>query len=174
MRWKTVEIITSVTRFIGVLFIFYITLCFGVLEKYNLRGIGTYDGYGLYWRCLVTCCLVFVLDFIAQIIKLALPVSRWPRLFQALLYLSSFVIVILISTNYPNLIYLCCSIACTLVAEALYILLYCYSGLVKKEDRRLEWYYQVASGFPETILTFQYNNNSLLLTSSSAKTSGRV
>ena len=42
--------------------------------------------------------------FIAQIIKLALPVSRWPRLFQALLYLSSFVIVILISTNYPNLI----------------------------------------------------------------------
>ena len=104
MRWKTVEIITSVTKFIGVLFIFYITLCFGVLEKYNLRGIGTYDGYGLYRRCLVTCCFVFVLDFIAQIIKLALPGSRWPRFFQALLYLSSFVIVILISTNYPNLI----------------------------------------------------------------------
>ena len=104
MRWKTVEIITSVTRLIGVLFIIYITLCFGVLETYNLRGIGTYDGYGLYWRCLATSCLVFVLDFIAQIIKLVLPVSRWPRYFQALLYLSSFVIVILISTNYPNLI----------------------------------------------------------------------
>ena len=104
MRRKTVETITLVTRFIGVLFIIYITLSFGVLEKYNLRGIGTYDGYGLYWRCLVTCCLVFALDFIAQIIKLALPVSFWPSFFQAFLYLSSFVIVILISTNYPNLI----------------------------------------------------------------------
>lgn len=104
MKWKTVEIITLLTRFLGVLFILYTTVCFGVLEKYNLRGIGNYSAYDLYYRCLYICCLVFVFDFIAQIIKLALPNSSWPRYLQALLYLSSFVIVILISTNYPNLI----------------------------------------------------------------------
>ena len=104
MKWKTVEIITLVTRFLGVLFIIYSTLGFGVLEKYNLQGIGNNSAYALYWRCLIICCLVFVLDFITQIIKLALPEEAGPRYFQALLYLSSFVLVIVISTNYPNLI----------------------------------------------------------------------
>ena len=104
MKWKTVEIITLVTRLLGVLLIIYTTLCFGVLEKYNLGGIGTNDGFDLYCRYLVICCLVFVFDFIAQIIKLALPDSSWPRVVQTLLYLSSFVLAILISTNYPNLI----------------------------------------------------------------------
>ena len=104
MKWKTVEIITLVTRFLGVLFIIYSTLCFGVLEKYNLQGIGNNSAYALYWRCLIICCLVFVLDFVAQIIKLALPEESGPRFFQTLLYLFSFVLGILISTNYPNLI----------------------------------------------------------------------
>ena len=104
MKWKTIEIITLVTRFLGVLLIIYSTLSFGVLEKYNLQGIGNNIAYALYWRCLIICCLVFVLDFITQIIKLALPEEAGPRFFQALLYLFSFVLVILISTSYPNLI----------------------------------------------------------------------
>ena len=81
----------------------YTTLCFGVLEQYNLRGIGNHSAYHLSWRCLVICCLVFVFDFVAQIFKL-FSNSSWPRYCQALLYLSSFVLVVLISTNYPNLI----------------------------------------------------------------------
>ena len=104
MKWKTVEIITLVTRLFGVLFIIYSTLCFGVLEKYNLQGIGNNSAYALYWRCLIICCLVFAFDFVAQVFKLAFPNSLGPRVFQALLYLSSFVLVIVISINYPNLI----------------------------------------------------------------------
>ena len=104
MKWKTVEVITLVTRFLGVLFIIYSTLCFGVLEKYNLQGIGNNGAFALYWRCLIICCLVFVLDFVIQIFKLALPEESGPRWFQALLYMFSFVLVIMISTNYPNLI----------------------------------------------------------------------
>ena len=104
MKWKTVEMITLATRFIGVVFIIYTTLCFGALEKYNLESIGNNSAYDLYWSCHVICCLVFVLDFITQIFKLASPDSSWPRLVQALLYLLSFVLVILISTYYPNLI----------------------------------------------------------------------
>ena len=103
MNWRTVEKRTLITRFFGVLFIIYITLCFGVLEKYSLKGIGNNSAYFLYWRCLVICCLVFVFDFVAQIFKL-LSNSSWPRYCQAFLYPSSFVLVILISTNYPNLI----------------------------------------------------------------------
>ena len=104
MKWKTVEIITLVTRFLGVLFIIYSTLSFGVLEKYNLQGIGNNSAYALYWRCLIICCLVFVLDFVIQVFKLASLNSSGPGLFQAFLYLFSLVLVILISTNYPNLI----------------------------------------------------------------------
>lgn len=104
MKWKTVEIITLVTRLLGVLFIIYKTLCFGVLEKYNLGGIGNNSAYDLYWRYLNICCLVFVLDFVAQFFKLASPNSIGPRIIQAFLFLFSFVLVILISTNYPNLI----------------------------------------------------------------------
>ena len=70
MKWKTVEIITLVTRLFGVLFIIYSTLGFGVLEKYNLQGIGNNSAYALYWRCLIISCVVFVLDFVIQIFKL--------------------------------------------------------------------------------------------------------
>ena len=104
MKWKTVEIITLVTRFFGVLFIIYLTLCFGVLEKYNLQGIGDNSAYALYWKCLIISCLVFVLDFVIQIFKLVSLNSSGLRFYQAFLYLFSFVLVILISTNYPNLI----------------------------------------------------------------------
>ena len=104
MKWKTVEIITLVTRFFGVLFIIYLTLCFGVLEKYNLQGIGNNSAYALYWRCLIISCVVFVLDFVIQIFKLVSLNSSGLRFYQAFLYLFSFVLVILISTNYPNLI----------------------------------------------------------------------
>ena len=104
MKWKTVEIITLVTRFFGVLFIIYLTLCFGVLEKYNLQGIGDNSAYALYWKCLIISCLVFVLDFVIQICKLVSLNSSGLRFYQAFLYLFSFVLVILISTNYPNLI----------------------------------------------------------------------
>ena len=104
MKWKTVEIITLVTRFFGVLFIIYLTLCFGVLEKYNLQGIGDNSAYALYWKCLIISCLVFVLDFVIQIFKLVSLNSSRLRFYQAFLYLFSFVLVILISTNYPNLI----------------------------------------------------------------------
>ena len=103
MNWRTVEKITLFTRLFGVLLFIYTTLCFGVLEQYNLRGIGNHSAYLLYWRCLVISCLVFVFDFVAQIFKL-LSNSSWPRYCQAFLYLSSFVLVVLISTNYPNLI----------------------------------------------------------------------
>ena len=104
MKLKTVEIITLVTRFLGVLFIIYLTLCFGVLEKYNLQGIGDNSAYALYWKCLIISCLVFVLDFVIQIFKLVSLNSSWLGFYQAFLYLFSFVLVILISTNYPNLI----------------------------------------------------------------------
>ena len=104
MKWKTVEIITLVTRFFGILFIIYLTLCFGVLEKYNLQGIGDNSAYALYWKCLIISCLVFVLDFVIQIFKLVSLNSSGLRFYQAFLYLFSFVLVILISTNYPNLI----------------------------------------------------------------------
>ncbi len=104
MKWKTVEIITLVTRLLGVLLFICTTLCFGVLEQYNLKGIGNNSAYHLYWLCLIICCLVFAFDFVAQVFKLAFPNSLGPRVFQALLYLSSFVLVIVISINYPNLI----------------------------------------------------------------------
>ena len=92
MKWKTVEIITLVTRFFGVLFIIYLTLCFGVLEKYNLQGIGDNSAYALYWKCLIISCLVFVLDFVIQIFKLVSLNSSGLRFCQAFLYLFSFVL----------------------------------------------------------------------------------
>ena len=104
MKWKTVEIITLVTRFLGVLFIIYLTLCFGVLEKYNLQDIGDNSAYALYWKCLIISCLVFVLDFVIQIFKLVSLNSSGLGFYQAFLYLFSFVLVILISTSYPTLI----------------------------------------------------------------------
>ena len=104
MKWKAVEIILLVTRLLGVFLIIYSTLCFGLLEKYNLQGIGYDSAYILYWRCLVACCLVFILDFLAQIFKLALPKVSWPSIVQTLLYAVSFILVIKIVVNYHYLI----------------------------------------------------------------------
>ena len=61
MKWKPVEIILLVTRLLGVLFILHSTLCFALLEKYNLQGIGYDSAYIFYWRCCVACCVVFIL-----------------------------------------------------------------------------------------------------------------
>lgn len=69
MKTKTVEIITLVTRILGALFFIYTVLCFGVLEKYNLGGIGNDSAYTLYWKCLTICCLVLAFDIVVQIIK---------------------------------------------------------------------------------------------------------
>ena len=93
MKQKTVEIITLVTRILGALFFIYTVLCFGVLEKYNLRGIGNYSAYTLYWKCLDICCLILVSDFVVQIIKLAAPNASWPKTVQTILYLASFILV---------------------------------------------------------------------------------
>ena len=104
MKRETVEIITLVTRFLGVLFFTYTVLCFGVLEKYNLTDIGNYSAYHLYWKCLEIACVLFVLDFLVQIKKLASPSASWPKTIQTLLYLASFILVVVIVANYPGLI----------------------------------------------------------------------
>lgn len=103
-KWKRVETITLFTRLLGVLFLIYTVICFGVLEKYNLGGIGTNRAYYLYWKYQGICCLVLSFDLVAQIFKLSLPKAVWPWYFQALLYLSSIILVILIAINYPGLI----------------------------------------------------------------------
>ena len=104
MKEKTVEIITLVTRILGALFFIYTVLCFGVLEKYNLRGIGSDSAYHLYWKCLDICCLILVSDFVVQIVKLAAPNASWPKTIQTLLYLASFILVAVMVANYPGLI----------------------------------------------------------------------
>ena len=104
MKWKTIEIILLVTRLIGLLFYIYTTICFGVLEKYNLGGIGNNSAFNLYWNCLVVCCLFIFIDCIAQIIKVANPKVTVSYIIQALLYIASVAIVIIIIANYPNLI----------------------------------------------------------------------
>ena len=104
MKWKAVEIILLVTRLLGVLLILYSTLCFALLEKYNLQGIGYDSAYTIYWGCLVACCLVFILDFLAQIFKLAHPEASWPSMVQTLLYASSFILVVLIIADYHFLV----------------------------------------------------------------------
>lgn len=83
MKWKAVEIILLVTRLLGVLLILYSTLCFALLEKYNLQGI---------------------VDFLAQIFKLAHPEASWPSMVQTLLYASSFILVVLIIADYHFLV----------------------------------------------------------------------
>lgn len=104
MKWKTLEIILLVTRLIGLLFFIYTTICFGVLEEYNLDGIGNESAYTLYWNCLLVCCLFILIDCIAQIIKVANPKVTVSYIIQALLYIASVAIVIIIIANYPNLI----------------------------------------------------------------------
>ena len=103
MKTKAVEIITLVTRFLGALFFIYTVLCFGVLEKYNLRGIGNYSAYTLYWKCLNICCLILVSDFVAQILKLAARNASWPKTVQTLLYLASFILVAVMVASYHGL-----------------------------------------------------------------------
>ena len=85
-------------------FFAYTVLCFGVLEKYNLTDIGNYSAYHLYWKCLEIACVLFVLDFLVQIKKLASPSAPWPKTIQTLLYLASFILVVVIVANYPGLI----------------------------------------------------------------------
>ena len=104
MKWKTIEIILLVTRLIGLLFYIYTTICFGVLEKYNLDGIGNNSAFDLYWNCLVVCCLIIFLDCIAQLIKVVNPKLSGPYFFQALLYVASVALVVVMIVNYPNLI----------------------------------------------------------------------
>ena len=104
MKWKTIEIILLVTRLIGLLFFIYTTICFGVLEKYNLDGIGNNSAFDLYWNCLVICCLLVFIDCIAQIIKVANTNVSVPYIIQAVLYIASVALVIMMIANYPNLI----------------------------------------------------------------------
>lgn len=104
MKWKTLEIILLFTRLIGLLFYIYTTVCFGVLEKYNLDGIGNNSAYNLYWNCLLVCCLFIFIDCIAQIIKVANTTVSVPYIIQAVLYIASVVLVILLIANYPYLI----------------------------------------------------------------------
>ena len=99
MKWKTIEIILLVTRLIGLLFFIYTTICFGVLEKYNLDGIGNYSAYNLYWNCLVICCLLVFIDCIAQIIKVANTNVSVPYIIQAVLYIASVALVRQIGTT---------------------------------------------------------------------------
>lgn len=103
MKTKTVEIITLVTRILGALFFIYTVLCFGVLEKYNLGGIGNDSAYTLYWKCLNICCSVLAFDIVVQIIKLAAPNASWPKTVQTLLYLASFILVAVMVASYPGL-----------------------------------------------------------------------
>ena len=104
MKWKTIEIILLVTRLIGLLFFIYTTICFGVLDRYNLGGIGTKAAFSLYWKCLAVCCLLIFVDCVAQTIKVANPKVPGSYVLQALTYIASFALVIMIVTNYPNLI----------------------------------------------------------------------
>ena len=78
-------------------------LCFGVLEKYNLGGIGNDSAYTLYWKCLDICCLVLAFDIVVQIIKLAAPNASLPKTVQTLLYLASFILVAVMVASYPGL-----------------------------------------------------------------------
>lgn len=104
MKWKTIEIFLLVTRLIGLLFYIFTTICFGVLEKYNLGGIGNNSAFNIYWSCLLVCCLFIFIDCIAQIIKVANPKVTVSYFIQALLYIASFALVTIIIANYPNLI----------------------------------------------------------------------
>ena len=103
MKWKTLEKILLVTRLIGLLFFIYTIICFGVTEKYNLDGIGNNSAYNHYWNILVICCLLIVIDCIAQIIKVANSKKFLPYI-QALVYIASVALVIILIANYPNLV----------------------------------------------------------------------
>jgi len=104
MKWRTLEKTLFVTRVLGLLLFLYSTICFGVLEQYNLDGIGTNDAFALYGRCLWAGCICIFLDCLGQGIKLAKPKAIWAYIFQALVYIASFALVITTIANYPNLI----------------------------------------------------------------------
>jgi len=89
MKWKTIEKVLLATRVIGLLLFIYSTICFGVLDRYNLGGIGTNSAFLLYSNCLVVCCLLILIDCIAQIIKVANPKVSGAYVSQKLIYIAS-------------------------------------------------------------------------------------
>lgn len=104
LRLRTIERITLITRFLGVWFMIYSTICFGLLEKYNLTDIGNNYAYILYWRYLWLVVLCFSADFVLQAIRMVNPVRKWIRASQIAVYCISCVLAVLILANLPDLI----------------------------------------------------------------------